>query len=70
MVGIESPGCPGGGSAPPGRIAKREFEYNRKVKQNSTAPKIHVVMDCLNTHQSEALVRLVARLEPIGTQAQ
>jgi transposase len=34
------------------------------VKQNTTAPKIHVVMDCLNTHQSEALVRLVARLEP------
>jgi transposase len=29
-----------------------------------TAPKIHLVMDCLNTHQSEALVRLVAELEP------
>jgi putative transposase len=28
------------------------------------APKIHLVMDCLNTHQSEALVRLVAELEP------
>jgi transposase len=27
------------------------------------APKIHGVMDCLNTHQSEALVRLVAALE-------
>lgn len=28
------------------------------------APKIHLVMDCLNTHRSEALVRLVAALEP------
>jgi transposase len=28
------------------------------------APQIHLVMDCLNTHQSEALVRLVAELEP------
>jgi transposase len=34
------------------------------VNQNPNAPKLHVVMDCLNTHQSEALVRLVARLEP------
>jgi len=30
----------------------------------SKAPKIHLVMDCLNTHQSEALVRLAAALEP------
>lgn len=29
-----------------------------------TAPKIHLVVDCLNTHQSESLVRLVAELEP------
>lgn len=29
-----------------------------------TAPKIHLVMDCLNTHQSESLVRLVAELNP------
>ncbi|WP_204140400.1 transposase, partial [Halomicronema sp. CCY15110] len=28
------------------------------------APKIHLVMDCLNTHRSEALVRLAAALEP------
>lgn len=28
------------------------------------ALKIHLVMDCLNTHRSEALVRLVAALEP------
>jgi transposase len=27
------------------------------------APKTHLVMDCLNTHQSEALVRIVAALE-------
>ena len=27
------------------------------------ASKYHLVMDCLNTHQSEALVRLVAKLE-------
>jgi DDE superfamily endonuclease len=27
------------------------------------APKTHMVMDCLNTHQSEALVRIVAALE-------
>ncbi len=29
------------------------------------APKIHLVMDCLNTHRSEALVRLAAALEPV-----
>lgn len=29
-----------------------------------TAPKIHLTMDCLNTHQSESWVRLVAELEP------
>ena len=29
-----------------------------------TAPKIHLTMDCLNTHQSESMVRLVAELEP------
>ncbi len=28
------------------------------------APKTHLVMDCLNTHQSEALVRIVDALEP------
>lgn len=28
------------------------------------ASKYHLVMDCLNTHQSEALVRLAASLEP------
>lgn len=32
--------------------------------QYPNAPKTHLVMDCLNTHQSEALVRIVAELEP------
>ncbi|NJR41809.1 MAG: IS630 family transposase [Akkermansiaceae bacterium] len=34
------------------------------VAQCPDAPKIHVVMDCLNTHQSEAVVRIAAELEP------
>jgi transposase len=33
------------------------------LSQYPDAPKIHLVMDCLNTHQSEALVRIVAELE-------
>jgi transposase len=33
------------------------------VAQFPQAAKYHLVMDCLNTHQSEALVRLVASLE-------
>jgi transposase len=34
------------------------------VAQSPDAPKLHLVMDCLNTHQSEAVVRLAAELEP------
>ncbi|ASC73738.1 hypothetical protein XM38_047100 [Halomicronema hongdechloris C2206] len=34
------------------------------LAQSPEAPKIHLVMDCLNTHQSESLVRLAAELEP------
>lgn len=34
------------------------------LAQCPNAPKIHLVMDCLNTHQSEALVRIAAELEP------
>lgn len=34
------------------------------LAQHPDAPKTHLVMDCLNTHQSEALVRIVASLEP------
>jgi transposase len=35
------------------------------LAQYPDAPKTHLVMDCLNTHQSEALVRIVAELEPL-----
>jgi putative transposase len=34
------------------------------IAQHAQATKLHLVMDCLNTHQSEAVVRLVAALEP------
>lgn len=34
------------------------------VAQSPKATKFHLVMDCLNTHQSEAVVRLAAALEP------
>lgn len=34
------------------------------LAQVTDAPKIHLVMDCLNTHQSVALVRLAVALEP------
>jgi putative transposase len=34
------------------------------IAQHANAPKLHLVMDCLNTHQSEGVVRLVAALEP------
>lgn len=40
-----------------------EAHLRALLKKASKAPKIHLVMDCLNTHQSEALVRLVADLE-------
>ncbi|PZV00035.1 MAG: IS630 family transposase [Leptolyngbya sp.] len=33
------------------------------IAQHANAAKLHLVMDCLNTHQSEAVVRLVAALE-------
>jgi putative transposase len=34
------------------------------IAQNTQATRLHLVMDCLNTHQSEVVVRLVAALEP------
>ncbi len=34
------------------------------IAHHAQASKLHLVMDCLNTHQSEAVVRLVAQLEP------
>ena len=52
----------------PGRSTRVEQDLDTHLRQllsrGSKAPKIHLVMDCLNTHQSEALVRLVAELEP------
>jgi transposase len=57
-----------------GRIAQADVGERRTEKdldihiralleQYRDAPKIHLVMDCLNTHQGEALVRIVAELE-------
>lgn len=34
------------------------------IAQHANAPKLHLVMDCLNTYQSEAVMRLVDALEP------
>lgn len=34
------------------------------VAQSPQASKIHLVMDCLNTHQSESLVRIAVEQEP------
>ena len=44
---------------------EKDFESHVKhlLEQFPLSPKYHLVMDCLNTHQSEALVRLVAKLE-------
>ena len=44
--------------------ADLEAHLSVLIAQSPNAPKIHLVMDCLNTHQSEAVVRLVAALEP------
>jgi transposase len=46
---------------------RTEEDLNAHIKsllaEHPDAPKTHLVMDCLNTHQSEALVRIVAALE-------
>lgn len=46
---------------------RTEEDLNTHIKallnQRPDASKTHLVMDCLNTHQSEALVRIVAALE-------
>ena len=44
---------------------EKDFEthVSHLLAQFPQASKYHLVMDCLNTHQSEALVRLVAKLE-------
>ena len=41
-----------------------ETHVGNLIAQSPDAIKYHLVMDCLNTHQSEALVRLAANLEP------
>nr|WP_292781811.1 transposase [Nostoc sp. NMS9] len=33
------------------------------MESDTNAKKWHLIMDCLNTHQSESLVRLVAQKE-------
>lgn len=45
---------------------EQDFEAHVRhlLAQFPQASKYHLVMDCLNTHQSEALVRLTASLEP------
>ncbi len=43
--------------------ADLEAHLSTLIAQNTQATKLHLVMDCLNTHQSEAVVRLVAGLE-------
>ncbi len=51
-----------------------EAHLQALLTQVADAPKIHLVMDCLNTHCSEALVRLTAALEaappPLGRKGQ
>jgi hypothetical protein len=62
----------------PGKIQRREFEYIRHGTQTladylahvqqtlATDPEAaqwHLMMDCLDTHQSESLVRYVAQIE-------
>jgi hypothetical protein len=58
-----------------GLIAQADVGDSRTAKDLEThlrallahhpeALKTHLVMDCLNTHQSEAIVRIVAELEP------
>ncbi|MEM6424988.1 MAG: transposase [Cyanobacteria bacterium P01_D01_bin.128] len=44
--------------------ADLEAHLSTLLARVAEAPKIHLVMDCLNTHQSEAMVRLVNALEP------
>ena len=41
-----------------------EAHVRKLIEQSPDVAKYHLVMDCLNTHQSEALVRLAASLEP------
>ena len=47
--------------------SRTEFDYllniRRILESDPNAKKWHLIMDCLNTHQSESLVRLVAEKE-------
>lgn len=46
---------------------RREEDFEAHVRQllmrNKAAKRVNLVMDCLNTHQSEAMVRIVAEME-------
>lgn len=42
------------------------FNIRRLIASDPQAPKWHLIMDCLNTHQSESLVRLVAQQEGLN----
>lgn len=44
---------------------EQDFAQNirKLIESNPEAQKWHLIMDCLNTHQSESLVRLVVELE-------
>jgi len=46
---------------------RTETDYSSHVQQTIAtapdAPKWHLIMDCLNTHQSESLVRYIAQVE-------
>src|SRR4028118_540358 len=39
------------------------LHIRRTIETDPDVPKWHLIMDCLNTHQSESLVRLVAEKE-------
>lgn len=52
----------------PARPADYLSHIQQLIAQDSIAQKWHLVMDCLNTHQSESLVRLVAHTEGLQDQ--
>jgi DDE superfamily endonuclease len=49
--------------SPTMQLTQAAEHVTRSLGQYPTASKYHLVMDCLNTHQSETMVRLVAGLE-------
>ncbi|WP_420832735.1 IS630 family transposase [Nostoc edaphicum] len=42
------------------------LHVRRTIETDPDAKKWHLIMDCLNTHQSESLVRLVAQIEGLN----